>query len=99
MAKSRPLADSGRKHHQAEEPARAPYGLAETGRIVSGPRKQLEHSYITAMRDHIATTVNGKKVADYTDDSGWYGSGAISLVVMADAVVQFEEIMIEELPD
>ena len=54
---------------------------------------------ITAIKGRIIVQVNGKEVMDYTDDSGWFGSGGISLRVWAGAVVQFQEIMIEELPE
>ena len=43
--------------------------------------------------------MNGREVADYTDASGWYGSGGISLAAWYDTVVEFQEITIEELPE
>jgi len=54
---------------------------------------------ITAVKARIVTSVNGKQVADYTDASGWYGSGGISLAAWYEAVVEFQEITIEELPE
>ncbi len=54
---------------------------------------------ITAIRDRVTTSINGKTVADYRDASWWYGSGAISLLVLGKTVIQFQEILIEELPD
>ncbi len=54
---------------------------------------------ITAIRDRVTTSINGKTVADHRDASGWYGSGAISLLVLGKTVIQFQEILIEELPD
>ena len=54
---------------------------------------------ITAIKGRIIVQVNGKEAMDYTDDSGWFGSGGISLRVWAGAVVQFQEIMIEELAE
>ncbi len=54
---------------------------------------------ITAIRNRISTSVNGKKVAEYMDASGWYGSGGIAFVVWGDSVLQFQEITIEVLPE
>jgi len=54
---------------------------------------------ITAVKARIVTWVNGKEVADYTDASGWFGSGGISLAAWYDTVVEFQEITIEELPE
>jgi serine/threonine protein kinase len=54
---------------------------------------------ITAVKGRIITSVNGKEVADYTDASGWFGSGGISLRVWGGTVVQFQDITIEELPE
>ena len=52
---------------------------------------------ITVARERITTFVNGKQVAEYADATGWYGSGAISLIVTGKSVVEFQEILIEEL--
>jgi len=54
---------------------------------------------ITAVKARIVTSVNGKEVADYTDASGWFGSGGISLAAWYETVVEFQEITIEELPE
>jgi len=54
---------------------------------------------VTAVKGRIITSVNGKEVADYADASGWFGSGGISLVAWYVTVIQFQEILIKELPE
>jgi serine/threonine protein kinase len=54
---------------------------------------------ITAIGNRITTSVNGRRVAEYLDASGWYGAGGIGFVVWGNSVLQFQDIMIQELPD
>jgi hypothetical protein len=51
----------------------------------------------TAVQNRITSSINGKPVCDYSDASGWYGSGGIALTARGDSVVQIQEIVIEEL--
>ena len=54
---------------------------------------------ITASKNQISTSVNGKMADEYLDGKDWYRSGAVALAVRNNSVIQFQEIMIEELPD
>ena len=54
---------------------------------------------ITVVKNRMTTTVNGTKVAEFTDGAGWYASGGIALSIRGDSVVRFREIMIEELAE
>jgi hypothetical protein len=51
-------------------------------------------------KNFLTTSVDGKKVTDYTDLDESYKFGAIALTCRGDAGrLQFQEIMIEEIPD
>jgi len=52
---------------------------------------------ITAVKNRITTSVNGRVVGEYTDPSGWYGSGEIALAIRGVSAAHFQEVMIEEL--
>jgi len=53
----------------------------------------------TSLNKNILTTsVDGKKLSDYTDGDESYKFGAIALACSGTSVVRFQEIMIEELP-
>ncbi len=54
---------------------------------------------IEAVKNRFLSFVNGEQVFDYKDASGWYGAGGIALHVRGDSVVQFQEVMIKELPE
>jgi serine/threonine protein kinase len=54
---------------------------------------------ITAVRNRITASLNGKVVAEHTDPAGWYAAGEIGLFAWYNTVVQFQEILIEELPE
>jgi serine/threonine protein kinase len=55
---------------------------------------------IVAVGGRITTSVNGKQVASYVDTSGWHGSGGITLVALPQvALVEYQEITIQELPE
>jgi hypothetical protein len=53
---------------------------------------------IIAMGNLVTVSLNGKRVAEYTDATGWFGSGAIGLNVWGTSTVQFKEVLIQELP-
>jgi serine/threonine protein kinase len=54
---------------------------------------------ITVVRNRIITLVNDQKADDFTDNKGSYPSGEIALFCNGGSAVQFQEIMIEKLPD
>jgi serine/threonine protein kinase len=53
---------------------------------------------IEAVRNRITVSLDGKKISEYTDFDEPYSSGAIALGCPFDSVVQFQEVMIKELP-
>ncbi len=54
---------------------------------------------IAAVGNRIVCSLNGKTVSDYADVTGSHLSGAIALLARGGSVVQFREILIEELPN
>ena len=54
---------------------------------------------IRAVRNRVTTSLNGRLVAEFTDATGWYGSGAIGLYLRGDATARFREIRIQELAE
>jgi serine/threonine protein kinase len=67
--------------------------------IVIAPLNEWNTLEVTAVRSRITSVVNGKLVCDYNDPVGWFGSGAIAVIARGDSIVQFQQIIIEELPD
>jgi Domain of Unknown Function (DUF1080) len=54
---------------------------------------------ILAVKNRITVSVNGERVVEYTDSSGWFGGGEIALNAWPLSAVRFQEITIEELPE
>ena len=81
-----------------------PYGtgkLAENTKLaepISVALKNWNTMEITAIGNRVTIVVNGGTVTEFTDPSGWYGNGEIALTAWVHSVVQFKEILIEELP-
>jgi len=54
---------------------------------------------VSLTKNVLTTSVDGNKLSDYTDADETYKLGAIALVCSGDSGrVQFQEVMIEELP-
>jgi Domain of Unknown Function (DUF1080) len=54
---------------------------------------------ITAVRKRVTVLINEQTVNEFIDTSGWYANGEIALTAWVNSVVQFKEVLIEELPD
>ncbi len=54
---------------------------------------------ITVVGNHITTAINGRKVAEYTDQDNSYDKGEISFVCQASSMIQYKQILVEELDD
>jgi Domain of Unknown Function (DUF1080) len=54
---------------------------------------------ITVVGNRVCTFVNGRKVDEFTDTKHSFASGGIALVCRGDSAVQFQEILIQELPE
>ena len=81
-----------------------PYGPVESAEnkmaeSVPTPLNEWNNLDVTALRNRVTVAVNGRRVAEYTDASGWYAAGAIAVSAWPKSVVQFQEILIEELPE
>jgi Domain of Unknown Function (DUF1080) len=81
-----------------------PYGPVESAEkkmaeSVPTPLNEWNNLDVTAVRNRVTVAVNARRVAEYTDASGWNAAGAIAVSAWPKSVVQFQEIMIEELPE
>jgi Domain of Unknown Function (DUF1080) len=54
---------------------------------------------ITAVRKRVTVVLNRQTVTEFTDGFGWYGNGEIALTAWGQSVVQFQDVLIEELPE
>ncbi len=54
---------------------------------------------ITAIKNRITTSVDGKSVLDFTDTAGAYTSGRIAVICFYSSHVQIKEILIKKLSD
>ena len=66
---------------------------------VPAPLKSWNRLDILAVKNRITVSLNGKRVVEYIDSSGWFHRGEIALSAWPLSAVRFREITIEELPD
>ena len=76
------------------------FGFEKKSEAIALPANTWYIIEFTVVRNRITTRVNGQTLTDYTDGADDpYKSGSISLVCNGKSSVQFESIMIEELPE
>jgi hypothetical protein len=80
-----------------------PYGPGggverKAARAVPAPLNAWNILEVTAVRNRLTVTVNGRLVTDYIDVSARYDDGGIALNVWGQYAAEFQEILIEELP-
>jgi hypothetical protein len=72
---------------------------SKNAKPVPAPLKAGNSLDILAAKNRITVSVNGERVVDYIDSSGWFGGGEIALNAWPLSAVRFREITIEEMPD